>query len=64
MGDSAVTESETAIISEIESERNLTFSPLRTSHGGQYRCTAVITIPSDSTTLGYHSNKFLIVQSK
>ena len=37
VGDSAVTESEIIVVSEIESERHLTFNPLRTSHGGWYR---------------------------
>ena len=44
MGDSAVTASETVVVSERESERHLTFNPLKTSHGGQYRGTAGIHI--------------------
>ena len=64
VGDSAVTESETVILSDTWSKRNLTFSPLKTSHGGRYGCTATINIPSDSINLGKHRNKFLNVQSK
>ena len=65
MGDSAVTESETDVaVSEIESEKNLTFNPLKTSHGGLYWCTANIFISSDSINLRNHDYKFLNVQSK
>ena len=42
MGDSAVTGSKTVVVSETVSERYLTFSPLKTSHGGEYWCKATI----------------------
>ena len=38
-----VTESDTAT-SEVRSEKNVTFSPLRTSHGAQYTCLAEVSI--------------------
>ena len=64
VGDNNVTESETVILSDTWSERNLTFSPLKTSHGGRYRCTATIFISSDSTDVQNANYKYLIVQSK
>ena len=64
VGDSAVTESETVILSDTWSKRNLTFSPLKTSHGGRYECAAIIFISSDSINLGDYDYKYLIVQSK
>ena len=64
VGDSNVTESETVILSDTWSERNLTFSPLKTSHGGWYWCTANIFISSDSINLQNTNYKYLIVQSK
>ena len=45
--------------------RNLTFSPLQTSHGGKYTCRAIINIPSISIS-GLNSSKStdVVVQSK
>ena len=44
---------------------NLTFSPLQTSHGGEYTCRAIINIPSISIS-GLNSSKStdVVVQSK
>ena len=64
VGDNNVTESETVILSDTWSKRNLTFSPLKTSHGGLYRCKATIFISSDSINLQNTNYKYLIVQSK
>ena len=59
LGDSNVTESETIILSDTWSKRNLTFSQLKTSHGGRYRCTAYIFIPS----IGLYEYNFIIYTS-
>ena len=44
---------------------NLTFSPLRTSHGGEYTCRAIINIPSISIS-GLNGSQFsgVVIQSK
>ena len=45
--------------------RNLTFSPLRTSHGGEYTCRAIIYIPSISiSALSNSQSTDVVVQSK
>ena len=62
--DSNVTESETVVVSDTWSERNLTFSPLKTSHGGLYRCTAVITIPSINLYAQNRWTGFVYAQSR
>ena len=64
VGDSAVTESEIIVVSEIESERHLTFNPLRTSHGGQYRGTGNIIIPSIDLHANSYISRYVYVQSK
>ncbi len=44
---------------------DLTFSPLHTSHGGEYTCTADITIPSvDINSVTGSASSDVIVQSK
>ena len=44
---------------------NLTFSPLRTSHGGEYTCRAIINIPSVSISGLNRSQPFgVVIQSK
>ena len=44
---------------------NLTFSPLRTSHGGEYTCRAIINIPSISISgLNRSQSTDIVVQSK
>ena len=45
-----VTESATAT-SGVTSERNVTFSPLRTSHGAQYTCQAEVNIGTETAQL-------------
>ena len=56
--DNNVTESETVIISDTWSKRNLTFSPLKTSHGGWYRCTSINLYTQNEWT------RFVYVQSR
>ena len=58
-----VTESATAT-SGVTSERNVTFSPLRTSHGAQYTCQAVVSIPSISLVRTGSSSRDILVQSE
>ena len=44
---------------------NLTFSPLQTSHGGEYTCRAIINIPSISISVLNASQTFgVVIQSK
>ena len=44
---------------------NLTFSPLRTSHGGEYTCRAIINIPSISiSALSNCQSIGVVIQSK
>ena len=44
---------------------NLTFSPLRTSHGGEYTCRAIINIPSISISgLNKSQSIGVVIQSK
>ena len=64
VGDSAVTESETVVVSERESERHFTFNPLKTSHGGRYRCTATISISSNGLYEHNSSIYTSVVKSK
>ena len=45
--------------------RNLTFSPLQTSHGGEYTCRAIINIPSISISgLNKSQSIGVVIQSK
>ena len=45
--------------------RNLTFNPLRTSHGGEYTCRAIINISSISISgLSSSQSSEVVVQSK
>ena len=64
MGDSAVTESETVVVSERESERHLTFNRLKTSHGGWYSCKATINVPSIDLLQNKFISRYVYVQSK
>ena len=53
------------VVSGNTTTRNLTFSPLRTSHGGEYTCRAIINIPSISITgLSNSQSTDVVVQSK
>ena len=58
-----VTESATAT-SGVTSERNVTFSSLRTSHGAQYTCQAEVSIPSISLVRTGSSSRDILVQSE
>ena len=58
-----VTQSDT-IPSGVMSMRNLTFNPLRTSHGTRYFCQAVINIPSIILMKTVLISKGVYVQSK
>ena len=58
-----VTQSDT-IHSGVMSMRNLTFNPLRTSHGTRYFCRAVINIPSINLMKTSLISKGVYVQSK
>ena len=44
--------------------RNIYFSPLKTSHGGQYVCHAVLSIPTIGLEETWNRNTDLKVQSK
>ena len=46
------------------STKNLTFSPLLTSHGAQYTCQATINIPSINVTKTGSNSTDVMVQSK
>ena len=46
------------------STRQITFSPLRTSHGGQYMCQADINIPSIGLMRTASSSRDVTVQSE
>ena len=63
VGSDGVTESPTTV-SGVTSTRNLTFSPLLTSHGAQYTCQATINIPSISVTKTGSNSADVMVQSK
>ena len=56
-----VTESATAT-SDVTSERSVTFSSLRTSHGAQYICQAEVSIPSISVVKTGSSSRAILVQ--
>ena len=58
-----VTESATAT-SEVTSERNVTFSSLRTSHGAQYTCQAEVSISSISLVRTGSRSRAILVQSE
>ena len=51
-------------VNGVTSTRNLTFSPLLTSHGAQYICQATINIPSISVTKTSSNSTDVMVQSK
>ena len=48
----------------VDSRRQLIFSPLHTSHGAEYRCQAVVNIPSINVTKNNNDSKTVTVQSK
>ena len=58
-----VIESDTAT-SGVMSERNMTFSPLRTSHGAQYTCQAEVSILSISLVRTGSRSREVVVQSE
>ena len=58
-----VTESDTTV-SGVTSMRNLTFSPLHTSHGAEYTCQADINIPDISLMRTVDNNTDVMVKSK
>ena len=62
-GSSGVTQSNT-YVSGISSTRTLTFSPLRTSHGNEYTCTADINVWSIGLWKYNSSSKNVTVLSK
>ena len=63
VGSGDVTESDTAT-SGVRSERNVTFSPLHTSHGAQYTCQAEVNISSLSMVWNESRSRNVIVQSE
>ena len=63
VGSAGVTESATTV-SGATSTRNLTFSPLLTSHGAQYTCQATINISSINVTKTGSNSTDVMVQSK
>ena len=58
------TESETIFFNGTTAVRNLTFSPLNTSHGAQYDCQAVISISDIFISSTESDRRILVVQSK
>ena len=48
----------------VQSTRQLTFSPLHTSHGAEYWCQAVVTIPAINVTRNSSKSITVTVQSK
>ena len=63
VGSAGVTESATTV-SGATSTRNLTFSPLLTSHGAQYTCQATINVPSINVTNTGSNSTDAVIQSK
>ena len=62
---SAVEGGSTFTLSDMVTSGNLTFSPLRTSHGGEYTCRAIINIPSISISALSNSQSIgVVIQSK
>ena len=62
-GRGEMTEGEMAYLNETTTVRNLTFSPLSTSHGAEYICQAIIKIPDINVTKAGSDRKDLLVQS-
>ena len=48
----------------LSNNADLTFDPLKTSHGGEYSCSATISIPQLGITLRGSSTTQLTVQSE
>ena len=63
VGSEDVTESVTAT-SGVMSERSVTFSPLRTSHGAQYTCQAEVSISSINLVMTGSESRAVMVQSE
>ena len=63
VGSENVTESTTAT-SGVTSERSVTFSPLRTSHGAQYTCQAEVSISSITLVKTGSESRAVMVQSE
>ena len=63
VGSEDVTESDTAT-SGVMSERNVTFSPLHTSHGAQYTCQAEVGISSISLVKTGSGSRAVMVESE
>ena len=60
----AVTESDDIIIKTGSSTSNLTFSPLRTSHGGVYTCQGNLTTPALTDQYSLKESQEVKVESK
>ena len=63
VGSEDVTESDTAT-SGVMSERNVTFNPLRTSHGAEYTCQAEVSVSSISLVRTGNRSRKVMVQSE
>ena len=53
-----------AVVSGTVSTRNITFSPLQTSHAGRYTCWAYLIVPNLSQSFNNSANNFIRVRCK
>ena len=60
----AVTENDDITINTVSSTSNLTFNPLRTSHGGVYTCRGNLTIPALTHQYSLEESQEVKVKSK
>ena len=58
------TESETIFLNGTTAVRNLTFSPLNTTHGAQYDCQAMINVSDIMVSSTESDRRILLVQSE